>query len=78
MLGSCARQDAPIKIQFNGVGELRTYIHLQELRATNGAQRRGDLAPVVIVTVIVAVVGTAGILNKLRQVNDTQDSGTRG
>lgn len=36
--------------------------------------RRGDLRPV-IVTVIVAVVGTAGILNSLRPGNDSQDSG---
>ena len=37
-------------------------------------QRRGDLVPV-IVTVIVAVVGTASILNNLRPGNDSQDSG---
>jgi hypothetical protein len=36
--------------------------------------RRGDLMPV-IVTVIVAVVGTAGILNDLRAGNGSQDSG---
>ena len=36
-------------------------------------QSRGHLAPV-IVTVIVAVVGMAGILNNLRPGNDSQDS----
>src|SRR5882757_3656035 len=36
--------------------------------------RRGGLVPV-IVTIIVAVVGTAGILNNLRPHNDSQDSG---
>ena len=36
--------------------------------------RRGDLMPVII-TVIVAVVGTAGILNNLRAGNNSQDSG---
>ena len=36
--------------------------------------RRGDLIPV-IVTAIVAVVGTAGILNNLRPGNETQDRG---
>ena len=35
--------------------------------------RRGDLLPV-IVTVIVAVVGAAGIFNNLRAGNDTPDS----
>ena len=35
--------------------------------------RRGDLMPV-IVTVIVAVVGAAGILSNLRAGNDSQDS----
>ena len=83
MPGSCAPQNARIKIQFNGVGGLRTYIKLHAHRATNCAEherprsnknRRGDLIPV-IVTVIVAVVGTAGILNNLRPGNDLQDSG---
>jgi hypothetical protein len=41
---------------------------------TETKNRRGDLIPV-IVTVIVAVVGTAGILNNLRPGNDSQDSG---
>jgi hypothetical protein len=35
---------------------------------------RGDLLPV-IATVIVAVVGTAGILNNLSAANDSQGSG---
>ena len=39
--------------------------------------RRGDLIPV-IVTVIVAVVGTAGILNNLRAGTDSQDTGNAG
>ena len=38
------------------------------------AQQRGDLVPVTM-TVIVAVVGTAGTLNNLRPGNDSQDSG---
>jgi len=83
MPGSCAPQNARIKIQFNGVGGLRTYIsftHIEQRIAQNmnlhaqTKSRRGDLIPV-IVTVIVAVVGTAGILNNLRPGNDSQDSG---
>jgi hypothetical protein len=82
MPGSCAPQNARIKIQFNGVGGLRTYIsftHIEQRIAQNmnvraqTKNRRGDLP--VIVTVIVAVVGTAGILNNLRPGNDSQDSG---
>ena len=83
MPGSCARQNARIKIQFNGVGGFRAYIrftHIEQRIAQNmnvhaqAKNRRGDLIPV-IVTVIVAVVGTAGILNNLRAGNDLQDSG---
>jgi hypothetical protein len=83
MPGSCAPQNARIKIQFNGVGGFRTYIsftHNEQRIAQNmnvhaqAKNRRGDLKPV-IVTVIVAVVGTAGILNNLRAGNDSQDSG---
>jgi L,D-peptidoglycan transpeptidase YkuD (ErfK/YbiS/YcfS/YnhG family) len=37
--------------------------------------RRAGLVPV-IVTVIVAVVGTAGIVNNLRPGNDSQDRGS--
>ena len=36
--------------------------------------RRGDLIPVVV-TVIVAVAGTVGILNNLRPGNDSPDNG---
>ena len=69
------------KIQFNGVGGLRTYIsftHIEQRIAQNmnvhaqTKNRRGDLIPV---TVIIAVVGTTGILNNLRPDNDSQDSG---
>ena len=76
--------NARIKIQFNGVGGLRTYInftHIEQRIAQNmnvhseTKRRRGDLMPVII-TVIVAVVGTAGILNNLRPGNETRDSGT--
>ena len=83
MPGSCAPQNARIKIQFNGVGGLRTYIsftHIEQRIAPNmnvhtqTKLRRGDLIPV-IVTVIVAVVGMAGILNNLRPGNGSQDSG---
>ena len=82
MPGSCAPQNARIKIQFNGVGGLRTYIsftHIKQRIAQNmnvhaqTKNRRDDLIPV-IVTVIVAIVGTAGILNNLRPGNDSQDS----
>src|SRR5260370_15345985 len=82
MPGSCAPQNARIKIQFNGVGGLRTYIsftHIEQRIAQNmnvhaqTKNRRDDLIPV-IVTVIVAVVGTAGILNNLRPVIDSHDS----
>jgi len=83
MPDSCAPQNARIKIQFNGVGGLRTYIsstHIEQRIAqkmnvhAQTKNRRGDLIPV-IVTVIVAVVGPAGILNNLRPGNDSQDSG---
>jgi hypothetical protein len=76
--------NARIKIQFNGVGGLRTYIsftHIEQRIAQNmnvhseTKSRRGDLIPV-IVTVIVAIVGTAGILNNLRPGNETRDGGT--
>jgi hypothetical protein len=83
-LGSCACQNAQNKIQFNGDGRLRTYIsstHIEQRVGQNmniHAQRkdpRSDLIPV-IVTVIVAVVGTAGILlNNLGLGNDSQGSG---
>jgi hypothetical protein len=85
MLGSCAPQNARIKIQFNGVGGLRTYIsftHIEQRIAQNTnvhaqtKSRRGDLIPV-IVTVIVAVVGTAGILNNLRPGNDSDSGNAR-
>ena len=77
MPGSCAPQNARIKIQFNGVGGLRTYIsftYIEQRIAQNmnvhaqTKNRRDDLIPV-IVTVIVAVVGMAGILNNLRPGN---------
>ena len=77
------QHNARIKIQFNGVGGFRTYInftHIEQRIAQNmnvhaqAKNRRGDLIPV-IVAVIVAVVGTAGILNNLRAGNDSQDSG---
>jgi hypothetical protein len=82
MPGSCAPQNARIKLQFTGIGGLRTYInftHIEQRIAQNmnvhaqTKNRRDDLIPV-IVTVIVAVVGTAGILNNLRPGNDSQDS----
>ena len=82
MPGSCAPQNARTKIQFNGVGGLRTYIsftYIEQRIAQNmnvhakTKNRRDDLIPV-IVTVIVAVVGMAGILNNLRPGNDSQDS----
>jgi hypothetical protein len=82
MPGSYAPQNARAKIQFNGVGGLRTYIsftHIEQRIAQNmnahaETKKLGDLMPV-IVTVIVAVVGTAGILNNLRPGNDLQDRG---
>src|SRR5882757_2164141 len=76
-------QNAQNKIQFNGDGGLRTYItftHIEQRIEQNMkifAQKkgvRGDLMPV-IVTVIVAVVGIAGILNSLGPGNDSQGSG---
>jgi hypothetical protein len=83
-LGSCACQNARNKIQFNGVGGLRTYITFMHIEQRIGqnmkilAQRkdpRGDLIPV-IVTVFVAVAGTAGILlNNFGSGNDSQGSG---
>src|ERR1700752_4418358 len=82
-LGSRARQNTRNKLQFNGVGGSRTYIrftHIEQRIAQNmnvHAQTRkrcGDLIPV-IVTVIVAVVAMAGILNNLRPGNDSQDGG---
>ena len=81
-LGSRARQNTRNKIQFNGVGGSRTYIrftHIEQRIAQNmnvqaqTKHRRDDLMPV-IVAVIVAVVGTAGILNNLRPGNDSRDS----
>jgi hypothetical protein len=83
MPNSRAPQNARTKIQFNGAGELRTYIsftHIeqriaQDMNVNAETNNRGrDLRPV-IVAVIVAVVGTAGILNNLRPDNDTRDSG---
>ena len=84
MPGTCAPQNAWTKIQFNGVGGFRTYIgftyigqrivHNMNVHAQTKS-RRGDLIPV-IVTVIVAVVGTAGIVNNLRPGNDSQDRGS--
>jgi hypothetical protein len=62
---------------------LRAYIsftHIEQRIEQNmkidahGKDRRGDLLPV-IVTVIVAVVGAAGILNDLRPANDSQGGG---
>jgi hypothetical protein len=82
MPGSRALQNALIEIQFNGVGGLRTYIslrHIEQQIAQNmnvQAQTRnrcGDLIPV-MVTVVVAIVGAAGILINLRPGNDSQDS----
>jgi hypothetical protein len=83
-LGSCARQNARTNIQFNGDGGLRTYIDLSHIEQRIGqnmkifAQKsdgRRDLMPV-IVTVIVAVVGTAGILlDSLGPGNDSQGNG---
>jgi hypothetical protein len=82
-LGSCAFQNARNKIQFNGVGGLRTYISFKHIEQRIGQNmkihaqekdRRGDLLPV-IVTVIVAVVGTAGIFNNLGPGQESQDSG---
>src|ERR1700752_1363690 len=81
--GSCARQNARNKIQFNGVGGSRTYIsftHTEQRIAQNMnihakiGKRGGDLITV-IVTVLAAVVRTAGILNNLRPGSDLQDSG---
>jgi hypothetical protein len=80
MLGSCAPQNARIKIQFNGVGGLRAYIsftHTEQRIAQNmkvhaqTKKRRGDLRPV-IVTVVAAVAGMAGIPNNLRPGTDSQ------
>src|SRR5260370_15178368 len=62
---------------------LRAYIsftHIEQRIEQNmkihahGKDRRFDLLPL-IVTVIVAVVGAAGILNDLRPANDSQSSG---
>jgi hypothetical protein len=81
MPGSCAPQNARTKIQFNGVGGLRTYIsftHIEQRIAQNmnvHAQTKNRRLIPVIVTVIVAVVGTAGILNNLRPGNGLQDNG---
>jgi hypothetical protein len=88
-LGSCVCktyriQYARNKIQFNGDGGLRTYITFTHIEQRIGqhmkilARRkdpRGDLIPV-MVTVIVAVVGTAGILlNNLGPGSDSQGGG---
>jgi hypothetical protein len=79
--GLVCSQNAKTKIQFNGAGRLPTYIrfkHIQQRIArimnlyAKTKNQRGDLIPV-IVTVIVAVLGTAGILNNLRLGNETQD-----
>ncbi len=83
-LGSCACQNARNKIQFNGVGGLRSYISFTHVEQRIGQNmkiyaqrrdRRGDLIPSIpaIVTLIVAVVGTAGILlNDFGPGNDSQ------
>jgi hypothetical protein len=80
-----APQNARIKILFNGIGGSRTYIsfrHIEQRIAQNmnvhaqTKNRRGDLIPV-IVTVIVAVVGTAGILINLRPGNDSDSGNAR-
>jgi hypothetical protein len=81
MAASYAAQSARTKIQFNGVGGLRTYItftHIEQRIAQNmnvHAQTKNRRLIPVIVTVIVAVVGTAGILNNLRPGNGLQDNG---
>jgi hypothetical protein len=82
-LGSRARQSTWNKIQFNGVAGSRTYIsftHIEPRIGQNmkihaqGKDRRGDWLPL-IVTVIVAVVGTAGILYNLGPANDSEGKG---
>ena len=80
-LGPSSCQNARNKIQFNGVGGLGTYISFTQriwqnmkMRAQR-KDRRGDLIPV-IATVIVAVVGTVGILlNDFGAGNVSQGSG---
>jgi hypothetical protein len=71
------------KIQFNGGSGLRAYIsftHIEQRIEQNmknhahGKDQRFDLLPL-IMTVIVAVVGAAGIFNDLRPANDSQGSG---
>jgi hypothetical protein len=66
--------------------DLRTYIsftHIEQRIALNmnvhaqPKSRRGDLMPV-IVTVIVAVVGTLGILNTCAQATIRRIAATRG
>jgi len=82
--GSCACQNARNKIQFNGVGGLQTYILAH--RPTNWGQNMKmhdqDKGPAVIppiVTLIVAVVGTAGILlNDFGPGNASQGSSNPG
>jgi hypothetical protein len=78
--GSPAFQNARSKIKFNGDGGLRTYIlaHIKQRVEQNMkifSQKtvvRGDSIPV-IVSVIVAVVGTVGILvSDLGAGNDSQ------
>jgi hypothetical protein len=65
------------KIEFNGFGGLRNYISFTQRiwqKVKMHAQRRdrrGDLIPA-IVALIVAVVGTAGILNDFGSGNDSQ------
>ena len=81
--GSGACQNAWNKIQFNGGSGLRAYISFMHIGQrieqnmkvhAHGRDRRFDLLPL-IVTVIVAVVGAAGIFNDLRPADDSQGSG---
>jgi hypothetical protein len=71
------------KIEFNGVGGLRNYISFTQRIWQNvkmhaqRRDRRGDLIPTTpaIVTLIVAAVGTAGILIDFGAGNDSQQGG---
>jgi hypothetical protein len=74
---ACLSKSTRNKIEFNGVGGLRNYISFTQRIWQNvkmhaqRRDRRGDLIPA-IVTLIVAVVGTAGILNDFGSGNDSQ------
>jgi hypothetical protein len=76
-LGSRAYQNARNKIQFNGVDGLRTYINFTRISQRIGQNKIHDQengpARVIhpIVTPIVAVVGTADILNDFGPGNDS-------